>query len=328
MGDFGLYGWGVAVALVVAVAARLYGYLWRGVLHRSGTPSGFGVFIPWVATAFLWARGHGALEVVAMALIGVFTVIYWLDDIKGLSAKTRLAVSFVAGGALGMAAVIDGGSAPLPTPALVVAAGISCVVLTNIINFYDGADLNLATFAALLGVLMWVGAPSPDGATAALGVAMAGFALGFGFINRKPMSVYLGDAGSFGLAAIVTYVAVLHFAGRLDAGIQPLAALALPAFDVFYVLVIRLTHGHDLLSRNYLHLYQRLQILHGGRFYLLPQFVSAIVVLGVFAGLKRAGLGAELAMVLSCAVVVPPLYLLARRLFIEPSYVFGDGRAG
>jgi UDP-N-acetylmuramyl pentapeptide phosphotransferase/UDP-N-acetylglucosamine-1-phosphate transferase len=328
MDDYGLYGWGVAVAVMVAGAARLYADIWRGVFRRSGTPSGFGVFIPWVAMSFLWVRGHGALEVVAMGLVGVFTVVYWLDDIKGLSARARLAVSFIAGGSLGMAAVIDGGSVPLPTLALVMTAGVSCVVLTNIINFYDGADLNLATFAALLGVLMWAGAPTPDGATAALGVAMAGFAFGFGCINRKPMSVYLGDAGSFGLAAIVTYVAVLHLAGRLDAGIQPLAALALPAFDVFYVLIIRLTHGHDLLSRNYLHLYQRLQIVHGGRLYLLPQFVAVIVVLGVFAGLKSLGLSAELAMVLSCVVVVPPLYLLARRLFIEPSYFFGDGRAG
>jgi hypothetical protein len=55
--------------------------------------------------------------------------------------------------------------------------------------------------------------------------------------------------------------------------------LALPAFDVFFVLLIRIREKHDLLTRNYLHLYQRLNRRYAGFGYLLPQIMNALLCL-------------------------------------------------
>ena len=103
--------------------------------------------------------------------------------------------------------------------------------------------------------------------------------LAFSLKNFKKNTLFFGDSGCFAFACtacVIIYLSSEH--GDLNY-IYYALPMALPLFDVFFVVVIRLLLSENLLTRNYLHLYQRLQANHPTPlFYLLPQLVS-------FAGL-------------------------------------------
>jgi UDP-N-acetylmuramyl pentapeptide phosphotransferase/UDP-N-acetylglucosamine-1-phosphate transferase len=197
---------------------------------------------------------------------------------------------------------------------MIFGAAIANLVLTNLTNFYDGADLNLATFVALTAAMM-LGFDKPDATLTGLAVACLGFILPFGIINSRPKTLYLGDAGAFAFAGLLTTLLVIFLNGET---LAPEAAipLALPALDTFYVLVIRIIEKHDLLTRNYLHLYQRLEQHQRRFFYLLPQVANAVLVLTCAWGLQGAGLSRLFSVVGAAVVVTPPFYFSCRKLFL------------
>jgi UDP-N-acetylmuramyl pentapeptide phosphotransferase/UDP-N-acetylglucosamine-1-phosphate transferase len=316
---------GAAILVATWAGAHAYSAAWRAWAGRAGTPTGFGCLMPLAVGGGLWSTGHAVGMGAALAVIILATGLYWLDDIFGLSAKTRLGLASIAGVALGLLGVTEGSLQYWHLLALGLSSGALCVVSANVINFYDGADLNLALLFASCGVLLSVFSPAWDGPVPVIGAALIAFAVGFGMVNRRPQSLYLGDAGSFALAAVVTWLFTLFVAGR-EVPIEVVAAMALPAFDVFYVLLIRLRFKHDLLSRNYLHLYQRLQIVRGGRRYLYPQVANIALVLGCAQLIgSTAGMSRVVAVLLASAIVTPVLYLVVRRAEVEPEFFFGDG---
>jgi hypothetical protein len=97
--------------------------------------------------------------------------------------------------------------------------------------------------------------------------------------------------------------------------------VALPAFDVFFVLVKRIREKHDLLTRNYLHLYQRLNRCYKGFGYLLPQLVNTVLCLAFARALQAEGLGKCLSTIVAMTLVTIPFYFMCRCFFL-------DGKAG
>ena len=146
--------------------------------------------------------------------------------------------------------------------------------MVNVSNFYDGADLNLCTFILLYTVTNSFFIPMGHPLFLVLWV-LAFFSLGFSFKNATPLSVYFGDSGSFFFAGVMFIVLISILSGALPFQPLMLVPLFIPVLDVVCVLVIRIRRGEDLLSRNYYHLYQRIQILSGKKFfYLMPQIVN------------------------------------------------------
>jgi UDP-N-acetylmuramyl pentapeptide phosphotransferase/UDP-N-acetylglucosamine-1-phosphate transferase len=138
------------------------------------------------------------------------------------------------------------------------------------------------------------------------------FALPFALHNRRPRSIYIGDAGSFAFACLLTTIAVA-FVHR-PASVAPEFALpaALPALDVFVVFFIRVREKHDLLTRNYLHLYQRLAGRYDGFGYLLPQIVGLVLALAGAVAFRALGTGRAVAVVLAGIFVTIPFYFACR----------------
>ena len=179
----------------------------------------------------------------------------------------------------------------------------------------DGADLNLGTFIALTaGFILLFGAAHREWGAVAL--ATLAFVAPFAVMNGRPKTIYFGDSGSFAFAGLLTTMAVAFF--RDYGSLPPEAAIpaALPAFDVFFVFTIRLRERHDLLTRNYLHLYQRLSRRFDGFGYLVPQVANALLCLGGAMALQWAGLGRILSVILAILLLTVPFYFACRILLL------------
>lgn len=309
-------GYSVAVIVLTFVAGLVYRIAWLRRTGLASVPTGFGALLAFVMLGGGLVAAASAATLASLSVIAAATAIYWLDDAIELSARLRLALAFLTGAAI--AAFWFAGDPGVSTPALVglcALAGIICVALTQMTNFQDGADLNLASFIGLTaGFILAFTAPQQD--WAAIALAALAFILPFGALNSRPQTLYLGDSGSFAFAGLLTVMAVAFVEDFRNMPPEAAIPAALPALDVFYVFIVRLREKHDLLTRNYLHLYQRLNRRNRGFFYLVPQFLNAAFCLGAAALLEWAGLGRILSVVLAMALVTPAFYFLCRRLFL------------
>ena len=252
-------------------------------------------------------------------------VAYWFDDVIELSARIRILISFLAGVAITSALVgWNGTYAFLPMLGIAFIVGFTNVAFTNIANFYDGADLNLATFAILLASLVLVFFPV-DSEWMSIAVACLAFMVPFAVMNRRPKTIYLGDSGSFVLASVLTIMVVSFLKDMRSIAPEVAIPAALPAFDVFFVLLIRIREKHDLLTRNNLHLYQRLNRRYTGFSYLLPQIGNTLLCLAFAKVLQTSGLGRGGSVILAMVMVTIPFYFACRWIFLDKQAVVGSG---
>ena len=176
-------------------------------LHASPTPRGGGISI---VIAVLAYAGYGLATGIidpgpGIAIAGGGTIVAatgWVDDIRSLSARTRLVAQFAAaawamlwiGGLPG----IDVGFASLPLGALGPVLGVFLIVwLTNLYNFMDGSD-GLAGIEAVFlagggGLLLFARNAT---SLASFAFVVLGSAIGFLYWNWPPAKIFMGDVGS------------------------------------------------------------------------------------------------------------------------------------
>lgn len=309
-------GYAVAIIFLTFVLGIVYRFVWLRKTRLVPVPTGFGALLAIVMLGGAFVAAASAETLSSLSVIAAATAIYWLDDAIELSARLRLALAFLTGAAI--AAFWFAGDPDVSTPALIALcalAGIICVVLTQIANFQDGADLNLASFIGLTSGFI-VAFTVPQHGWAAIALAALAFILPFGALNSRPQTLYLGDSGSFAFAGLLTVMLVAFVEDFRNMPPEAAIPAALPALDVFYVFIVRLREKHDLLTRNYLHLYQRLNRRYRSFFYLAPQFLNAALCLAAAAILERAGLGHILSVVLAMLLVTPTFYFACRRIFL------------
>jgi UDP-N-acetylmuramyl pentapeptide phosphotransferase/UDP-N-acetylglucosamine-1-phosphate transferase len=308
--------WLTALLAALSLAGGLiYRRLWIGFRGSEQTPTGYGGLLAiFLLGGSIYLRAPSDL-VWSYALITVAAVIYWCDDVLGLSRKYRVVIQFASGFAVCWLLLAGVG---LGAPALIgcsLAAGFVNVVLTNAVNFSDGADLNVATVMVLtVAVILSIG---PDAAfMRRSAIVILAFVLPFALLNSRPRTIYFGDAGCFVFASFLTIMTVCYFRNGADPAAFAAIPLALPVYDACYVVVWRIRNKEDILSRNYLHLYQKLQIKHRNFGYLLPQPLNIAVVVAVALILQALGLKALLAVTLAMLLATPLFYALYRRLML------------
>lgn len=311
---FALYAGAVGfLTLAFGIAYRV---TWKRLRNDDVTPTGFGVFLAPILLGAALFSGASSAMVVSMAIISVAAVIYWVDDLMHLNALARILISLLAGIGIALAFFSDENLSWPVLLAVLLAMALISVVLTNIVNFYDGADLNLASFIGLTGIIMLIF--STDGQELVpIGVALLAFILPFALMNRHPRTIYLGDSGSFAFACLLTVMIVGFFESMASVPPEIAIPAALPTLDVIYVFVIRVVEKHDMMTRNYLHLYQRLNRRHKGFGYLLPQFINVCLCLIVSAILQWLGLGPIFSVIAAIIVVTVPFYFLCRVILLS-----------
>jgi UDP-N-acetylmuramyl pentapeptide phosphotransferase/UDP-N-acetylglucosamine-1-phosphate transferase len=297
-------------------AGFAYRRVWRRIRGFEVTPSGFGVLLSFILLGAAAVAGVSLELMISLLIIAPAAIAYWFDDVIELSARLRILISFSTGVAIASAFVAwSGAYSLLPILGISLVVGFINVVLTNIVNFYDGADLNLATFIALTAGLVLMFSPS-DSEWVPIAVACLAFIIPFAVMNSRPKTIYLGDSGSFVFASFLTVMAVSFFKDLRSIPAEAAIPLVLPAFDVFFVLLIRIREKHDLLTRNYLHLYQRLNRRYAGFGYLLPQIMNALFCLVFATAFQTAGLGKGFSVILAMTTVTIPFYFACRWFFL------------
>ncbi len=135
------------------------------------------------------------------------------------------------------------------------------VAAINALNFIDGMD-GLASLSGLCISLFTVALAWAHGdlACAISGVALGGALAGFLVFNLPPAKIYLGDAGSMVVGALLSLQA-LGVARQGPAGASPtvmLLLLALPLADLLLAVVRRALLGHPVWDPDRGHIHHRL----------------------------------------------------------------------
>lgn len=258
-----------AVAALIAAAASTVilrvllgtGLAWRLAtdipndrsLHSLPTPrvGGWGI-VPVCVVALLSYASQMWLVAIAVLTLALVSQI---DDRRGLPARVRFAVHFVAVAALIIA---------YPAAAawwMLAGIGFLMLWLINLYNFMDGSD-GLAGGMALFGFGAYaVAALMGSHSSPALAVscaAIAGAALGFLFLNFYPAKLFLGDAGSIPLGFLAG--ALGYWGWR--SGVWPLwfPPLIFSTFiaDASITLLRRLLRGEKFWQAHRDHYYQRM----------------------------------------------------------------------
>jgi UDP-N-acetylmuramyl pentapeptide phosphotransferase/UDP-N-acetylglucosamine-1-phosphate transferase len=306
---------GLALAATTVLAAWLYRAIWLARLGPGRTPNGFGALLAPALVAASWLGATSASLQWSLAAVAVVTFVYWLDDLRELGAWLRVGLAFATGLAIAAIYLGSAGAPVLLLVAVALLAGLVNVATVNIVNFQDGADLNLATFVLLTAVLLaaFTGAPAE---WLPLAVACLAFIGAFACFNVRPNTLYLGDSGSFAFGSLLTILAVAFVSGmRMP---PPEAALPgmLPLVDTAFVTATRIRIRQKFTTRHYFHLYQRLQRDHGGFAYLLPQLVNVLLCLGAAELLQLAGVERIASVMIVALPVSLAVFLLWRRCFV------------
>jgi UDP-GlcNAc:undecaprenyl-phosphate/decaprenyl-phosphate GlcNAc-1-phosphate transferase len=203
-----------------------------------------GIFSGWVLLFQFWAWW------IVVPTLGLF-ILSLVDDVRNLSAKTRLIGHFIAAMIVLAGAGIDWLWA---IPVL-----LFVVWMTNLYNFMDGSD-GLAGGMALFGFSFYgiAGLLNGNEAFAMMNFTIGAAAVGFLYHNFHPARVFMGDAGSIPLGFLAASFGVWGWQLGYWPFWFPLQVFSPFVADATLTLLKRIRHGEKLTQAHRFHYYQRL----------------------------------------------------------------------
>lgn len=187
---------------------------------------------------------------IVLPVLGLF-VLSLVDDMRGLTAGTRLIGHFVA------AQVVLGGAGLDWLWSLPVLLFI--VWMTNLYNFMDGSD-GLAGGMALFGFSFYgiAGLMYGDDAFAMMNFSIGAAALGFLYHNFYPAKIFMGDAGSIPLGFLAAAFGVWGWQQSYWPFWFPILVFSPFVTDATLTLLKRVRRGEKFSQAHRSHYYQRL----------------------------------------------------------------------
>jgi len=179
----------------------------------------------------------------------VITFVGLLDDIYELSPKIRFISQSLVGLITSFILFINGtGVEILRNPWLNgLLTSLWVVGIINAVNFIDNMD-GLATGIAIIASLAFFIISFNNGQylVAALSVALAGSCTGFIFWNKKPASIYLGDAGALYIGFLLAAISIridINQLPQIERIVIPILILIIPFIDTTQVVISRIYRG-------------------------------------------------------------------------------------
>ncbi len=195
--------------------------------------------------------------------IGMFLIVVtcFIDDVKGLSAVTKLIVQLVAASVVVLSGIrIDISNLGifkgfsdsvnfLHTVSIIITIGW-IVGITNAINLIDGLDglssgISIISCVSMLIIFTLNGSPL---VSIILITALIGALAGFLPYNLNPAKTFIGDTGSNFLGFSLAVISILGVAKTYTALVivAPIIVLGLPIFDTVFAIIRRVIKNKSL----------------------------------------------------------------------------------
>ena len=265
-------------------------------LHTTPTPrmGGLAIFLGFYCSmaAFVTINPQQSAMLLGAAVIVLLGMV---DDVRGLSAKVKLAVQIVAAViAVSGGSVINYVSVPtwisesghlnlgwLSVPVTVV----WIVLITNAVNLIDGLDglaCGVSTISSMTMLVIALTVAEPD--VALLMAALAGGCIGFLPYNLNPAKIFMGDTGSTFLGFILATVSIegLFKSYAIISFAVPFLMLGLPIFDTCFAILRRVSHGQSPMAPDRGHIHHRLIDMGFNQ----KQAVAVLYVISAILGLS------------------------------------------
>lgn len=228
-------------------------------------PSGIGVLLT-IPCFFYYFEQN--LYFTSIVLILAFSFLYYLDDLKGIHFLSRLFLQT-------SASLVIYFSYTLEINFITIFLNlIFFIILVNVLNFQDGEDLNISILFVPIFILFYLYSESEIIKNVSKIIVL--FLIAFSLFNSKKNTLYFGDSGCF-FVAIIIFLFAYNEINNLILIKLLIAVLAFPAIDVFYVILYRIFKKENLLSRNYLHVYQILAQKVNLKIYLVPNILFSVL---------------------------------------------------
>ncbi len=267
-----LLGFGLAFAVSAAATPWVRRYaLARGIMDRPSEErkihkypiaylGGLAIFIGFLVAVAVFLPLTRQLAALVLGCT-VLVMVGVIDDMRGLSAWTKLIWQFVAAGialagGIGITSITNplGGVIDLSygrftldllgwhfhvTPIANALSLLWMVGLANTVNFLDGLDglaCGVSGIAAFIMFLLAVGPHVQQPAVALLAIILAGAAFGFLPYNFYPARIFMGDSGAYFLGLVLAMLAIYSGAKVATATL----VLGFPIVDAIWAATRRL----------------------------------------------------------------------------------------
>lgn len=295
-------------SLVVGLALQPLLILWlkrRGVMdipnarssHLEVTPRGGGIaVVAGFGAGLIFGREGGWDVTVVLAGALVLGSVGLTDDLRGLSAKFRLAVLLVVGA---LAGLFLGSPLPLILAVPAVAGWVAAYV--NAFNFMDGIN-GISGLTGLVSGVSYalMGLAYDSGSAVVIGAALAGASASFLPFNISKAKVFLGDVGSYSLGFVIASLGWIVWAAGVPLTLA-VAPCAVYLADTGVTLVRRYRRKAPLTEAHREHTYQQLTARGHSHSVValavagIQALVLALVWWGYWAGLIWLGIFAAFA---------------------------------
>lgn len=224
------------------------------------------------------------------------TIIFVLgvvDDVKNLSAKTRLFWQFVAAIIVVSFGLHLSFSMKIPCGNIIsyVFSVLWLIGITNAFNFMDGIDGLALSMGAICSLLfLGIAWNSNQHMVAFISASLAGGCIGFLKFNWHPSRSFLGDGGSTFIGFVLGCLALAGSWATNNPVVAlstPVLVLGIPIFDIIYTTISRIKNGKIKNIKEWLeyastdHFHHRLMNLGLG----VKSTVGFILILNVCLGL-------------------------------------------
>ena len=203
----------------------------------------------------------------SLLIISLFTVIYLIDDIKKLNFILRIFLQLCSGFLIAYLSFSE-----IDTNILIYFLFLGMLfmfIATNLFNFNDGANLHVSIlFLIILISFYFFGDFSSDIFNQSV-LFLILFIFIFMIFNHFNL-LYFGDSGCFLFSIFI--LSFLIKSQSIYNIFLFLSIISLYILDAIYVFILRIKNKENLLSRNYHHLYQKIEIKHKNYTYLIPGF--------------------------------------------------------
>ena len=211
---------------------------------KRSTPTGIGIFLIFHLFFYIMISEYPLFYFIFLVMSSFF---YYLDDLITINFKWRILIQIL-------------------TPIIIYFStnhifGINTFILiilfffimVNTLNFQDGEDLNIGIllFMVFLSFYLY----STDLFIKKTSGLILMYFIAFVIFNMKKNFLYLGDAGCYISSIIISLFMINDFNNHLLLKVF-LSIICFPVIDIFFVQFYRIYKKENLLSRNYLHIYQ------------------------------------------------------------------------